>query len=226
MQPRPVTKIQQIEITSRCNLRCVYCTHSKMQRAKIDMTMETFHRALEWVKYYISEGLQNELVLHGLGESTMHPNFTEMIRDARRVLPNKPILFSTNGVSLTEEHVKACKLYGIGVHVSLHRPEKVAPATSLLRKYDVPSLVHANFAIGNAMDWAGQVDWEVTAPRNDLCRWLAEGWALVLSDGRITTCCLDTEGDGIIGHINNEIGKLTTQPYKLCQSCHLCIPKG
>ena len=197
-----------------------------MQRAKIDMTMELFHRALEWVQFYIHEGTQNELVLHGLGESTMHPNFSEMIREARRVLVNKPILFSTNGVSLTEEHVKACKLYGIGVHVSLHRPEKVAPATSLLRKHNVPALVHANFAIGNAMDWAGQVDWEVTTPTRDLCRWLAEGWGLVLSDGRITTCCLDTEGDGIIGNINDDIGHLYVKPYKLCEKCHLTVPQG
>ena len=48
--PRPLGAIHQIEITSRCNLRCLYCPHSKMKRAKEDMTGEIFRAAMDEVK--------------------------------------------------------------------------------------------------------------------------------------------------------------------------------
>jgi len=32
----PFQQIHQIEITSRCNLRCKYCVHPHMERAKVD----------------------------------------------------------------------------------------------------------------------------------------------------------------------------------------------
>lgn len=41
-----LTAIHQIEITSRCNLRCRYCVHPHMGRVKEDMEPATFAKAL------------------------------------------------------------------------------------------------------------------------------------------------------------------------------------
>lgn len=77
--PRPVTALHQIEITSVCNLRCKYCVHPTMSRAKAHMSMETFSSALRLVYHYKRYHGQHELNLCGIGESTVHPQFIEFL---------------------------------------------------------------------------------------------------------------------------------------------------
>jgi len=130
--PRPVTRIHQIEITSECNLRCRYCAHPKMKRAKQHMKLETFKRTLEHVKYFKEHGDgQKELSLTGVGEALLHPEFLTMAKLAREALPDEHIIFSTNGILLTEDIVKELVPLGIGIFVSTHRPEVAAPAINI-----------------------------------------------------------------------------------------------
>lgn len=49
----PITALHQVEITSRCNLKCRYCAHPKMPRAKADMSEETFEATLKWAKRFV-----------------------------------------------------------------------------------------------------------------------------------------------------------------------------
>lgn len=42
----------------------------------------------------------------------------------------------------------------------------------------------------------------------------------------MTTCCMDSEGLGIVGHVNDEIGSLSFKPYSLCDTCHLKVPEA
>src|SRR5262245_27520539 len=90
-----VKDLHQIEITSRCNLRCVYCVHPHMPRAKEDMTEEVFLQSLKWAKHFHTVGTrvpggdvwkQKELNLAGIGESTIHPRFVEFIHLARDIV--------------------------------------------------------------------------------------------------------------------------------------------
>jgi len=69
-----IQAIHQIEITSRCNLRCKYCVHPKMVREKGDMDRETYIKSLEWSAHFHKLNNQEELNLAGIGESTMHTN--------------------------------------------------------------------------------------------------------------------------------------------------------
>ena len=72
-----------------------------------------------------------------------------------------------------------------------------------------------------AVDWAGQVDWKFTAPTfGEPCPWKREGWCFVLADGRISTCCFDADGSGVVGHVNDPIGSVRCRPYRLCKDCH------
>jgi len=59
--PRKIESLHQIELSSRCNLRCVYCPSPKLQRPKVDMSEEHFLRALEWVDYLVKRGTQIEI---------------------------------------------------------------------------------------------------------------------------------------------------------------------
>jgi len=109
----------------------------------------------------------------------------------------------------------------IGVFVSMHRPEKAIPAKLLAEKYNV--LVGTNQAfMDSALDWAGTVDWHVSAPEAD-CMYQKDGWGVVMVDGSITTCCMDSEKMNKIGHTNDPIDSVTMRPMPLCKNCNLRI---
>lgn len=230
--PRPLTAIHQIEITSRCSLRCVYCPSRHLDkpiseggsgRAKMDITDAHFERALEWAVHFEKLGTQGELALTGIGEALLHPRFVDYVRMAREALPGNLITFSTNGLTLTDELCAELAPYNPRIYVSLHRPEKAKGAVDAARKHGLLADVNAAFAL-NAFDWAGQVDWEVTIPPESVaCDYLRFGRGVVLSDGRVTTCCLDASGNGSIGHVDDEIGSLSTRPWSLCEPCHQVV---
>jgi len=221
----PIVQIHQIEITTKCNLRCQYCPHPKMQRPKEDMTWETFERALYWVKSFLAVGSQRELSFTGIGESTMHPQFQDMLRAARALDANMPIVFSTNGLpTFTEEIAQTCQKLNVEVMVSLHRPEVAGKAIELARKYGILKFINTQFADA-AFDWAGQVkNWYVSAPKLT-CEYLRSGWGVILFDGKITTCCLDSENKGVVGTVWDAPDSLSIKPYSLCSTCHMSLPK-
>lgn len=226
--PRVIQTVHQIEVTTFCDLRCVYCPSPKLEKirgqAKQDMTLDTFRKALEWARFFDAQGTQRELSLTGIGETLLHPELPELARLAREALPDRFINFSTNGVKLTDETCEMLAAYGIGLYVSLHRPEKAGRAIEKAKR-------HSIFMAGNpgaslsSFDWAGQVDWPVSAPKG-VCDWLYEGWCNVLVDGRITVCCLDAAARGVVGHVDQTelMGELGVQPFSLCSSCHLTPP--
>ena len=196
-----------------------------MKRKKQHMSMDTFYQAMWWVEYFLVGGTQGELSLTGIGEGTLHPNFIEMMSIARDQSKDMDIVFSTNGMkTFTEEIAEACEKYNIGVFISVHKPEFAGKAIALAKKYGVLRDTNISAAT-SSFDWAGQVDWPITAPKA-ICEYLRSGWGVVLSDGSITTCCLDAEGHGIIGHVNEPAREIDMLPYSLCENCHMKIPYG
>lgn len=236
--PRPITGIHQIEISSRCNLRCRYCPSPKldkpverggMGRAKTDISLDDFARALEWARHFNLKGTQGELALTGIGEALLHPHFVELVRMAREALPSNLITFSTNGLLLTPELCEQLKPYNPRIFVSLHRPEKAKPAVDAARAAGLLELTNSAFVL-NAFDWAGAVDWGVTDSNPPTCEFLVSGWSVVLADGHITTCCLDASGGGVVGSVWDEIGSLSLAPWHDertdtgCSKCHMRVP--
>lgn len=218
-----ITQIHQIELSSECNLRCKYCVHPTMSRPKQNISLTIYKAALEWVRFFRDRGTQGELNLAGIGESTLHPHFGELLNHARDAVGfNGRLFLTTNGVALNAEHVAAIKSNRVRVSVSLHRPEKAKAAVDMLRKIDALESVSIDPAVAG-VDWAGQVSWTVQAPKSR-CLWLAQGWAFVDALGGVRTCCFDgsiaTESDGHLGSVFDDLQIVELTPYSLCKTCH------
>ncbi len=223
--PREITSLHQIEITSRCNLRCVYCPSPNLKRPKVDMNRSTFERALEWAAFYVNKGSQSELNLAGIGESTIHPDFIQYLELARSAMGwGVKIIFATNGLEIARRPELAQEMapFKPAVWVSLHRPEKGGMAVQHLQAQGILEGVSIDPSL-NANEWAGQVKWKTDNPGGMACQWLRGGKIMAMADGRLTTCCLDASGIGVIGDVKDEIGSVETRPYDLCKTCHQTI---
>jgi hypothetical protein len=189
------------------------------------MSREHFERSLKWCEYFDqTTGNQIELSLTGIGEPTLHPEITLFARMARDTLPDAMILFSTNGLTMTDDLARGLAEVDCKVDISLHRPEKARPAIEIAQRHRILHSVNPGATI-SSFNWGGQVDWPVTAPITT-CRYLSDGWGCVLVDGRITTCCMDADGSGVVGHVDDAIGtEWDLKPYALCDGCHLERPK-
>ena len=190
------------------------------------MDVTVFERALEWVHHFqeMLGGTQDSLSLTGIGEPTLHPMFLEFCQLARKALPQGFIHLATNGILLTEELAEVMAHLAVKVDISLHVPEKARYAVDIAKRHGI--LHHVNpGATVSGIDWAGQIKyWRVTAPITT-CQYLEQGWGCVLVDGRITTCCMDADGSGTVGHVMEPIGTKYLKPYGLCKTCHLKVPE-
>jgi hypothetical protein len=221
----PIRAIHQIEMTSQCNLRCRYCTHPKMPRPKMHMSDETYAKALNWVKFFQSKRAHPELNLAGIGESTLHPEFVRNVFLAREAVGKYVnLVLATNGLLMTDELAKAIAPAKPSVWVSLHRPERAGPAVEALKRAGILSGISADPSLA-AVDWAGQVNWHVSAPKGAPCPWIKSSMVMVMSDGRVTRCCFDSTGNGVIATVDDDLSKHATSPWDLCATCHLSVPQ-
>lgn len=223
-----ITALHQIEMTSECNLRCKYCVHPKMLRKKMHMEEDVYMKSLQWAKFFVAKYGQKELNLAGIGESTLHPDFTRFVGLAREAIGygKCQLILATNGIEFSKKHgedmVKEIAKYDPWIWVSAHRPEKAGPAIELLKKYNLLKGVSADPSIA-AIDWAGQVDWFTShAPMS--CTWLPAGKVFVGSNGDLMPCCLDGNGSGKFGNImEDDLLSLKTGMYDLCNTCSIKI---
>ena len=122
-RPAPERKVLQAVITSRCNLRCGYCTvfHLPQPALERDMDAATLARCLAWL-----EGMPPEkglLILHG-GEPLLAWETTRWLAERS---PVHTVLF-TNGLHLDAEKAAVLARLGVNVLVSLDGPPEVHDA--------------------------------------------------------------------------------------------------
>ena len=97
--PEPFTV--EIEVTNHCNAKCSFCPHSTMSRVRqyIDVEKyETFIKNLVsvkknlWMNRVSGLDLFPRIVFAGLGEPTLHPQLTELVRIAAREVNTFPTI--------------------------------------------------------------------------------------------------------------------------------------
>lgn len=220
--------IHQIELTSRCNLACIYCAHPKvMKRPKLDITDALFQRALAWIDHFVQAGTQNltgELNLSGIGETLLHPNVVEYVAEIRRKFgEGLQIIIPTNGLPLTDELARALAPHRPILLISMHVPARAAYAVEIARKYGIFGDA-ALSPVTSPNDWAGQVEWMKPAYRLH-CPWLYLQRGFVTSDGRIYPCCLATSDEGAVGSVEMVPEPIELHRWKLCGGCYQVSPQ-
>ena len=220
---RPLREIHEIELSSVCNLACVYCPHPTLRRPKAHMAADVFRDALAHVKHYCRHGTQGEVSLTGIGEAILHPAFIRMLEQTREVIGDRDLVLSTNGVAVTDSIARALAEYSVKTYVSLHRPEVAAPAIERLKRYGVAYEVNHAF-VDRSIDWAGQVDWHASGARY-VCDYLRLGWGVVRQCGSVDACCMDAHDLHPIGHVTDDPGSLHNNALPLCGACNLTVPE-
>jgi len=109
----------QIELTTRCPLRCkMCCREGHHGMARKDMSLEDFRKILPYLQEVES------VVLEGWGESLLHPRLIDIIRLVKN--EGTQVGFVTSGLTLTDEYVSELVQAGtdfIGFSLSGATPE-------------------------------------------------------------------------------------------------------
>ena len=80
-----------LEMTNRCNVNCIMCPNKRFVESELgDISTEMFDRIIDEIS-----PTAELTMFYFLGESTLHPNFAELLRSARQRLRGK-IVISTN----------------------------------------------------------------------------------------------------------------------------------
>ncbi len=208
-----------LELTNHCNLKCTFCpVNTTMQRPKGHMDPALFRRIIDE-----NEQLDFVLAFQW-GEPLLHPQFFELVRYAadsgvrtmitsngthldpeqrRRLLACglERITFSVDGDHATHQAVRGYDLATLRRDVMALVEERDASNAPL--RIDVSMVVDR--ATEGALDsyfadWKGIADRVQAIPRlvaerrTTPCRELWRGTMVVLWDGRVTVCCVDSEG--------------------------------
>jgi molybdenum cofactor biosynthesis enzyme MoaA len=86
----------QFEITTRCNLRCAYCSNPDLD-AKADVSLDSFVQTLD----RIDLGRVDNVDFTGLGEPILHPQLPEIVSEVLRRGRPSHMRLVTNGTILT-----------------------------------------------------------------------------------------------------------------------------
>lgn len=209
--------IYQVEVSNFCNLKCYYCPHPTQKRLKGNMSEAVFDRVLE-----LHERLgQRRIILHNFGDPLMHPNIVDFVRKARAKV--EFVGMSTNGVAFTREVGVELKKAGITHIVFSKHTSHADHAAEIAKQLGIPSLVRWDFN----HDWAGTskkhkkfYDSEFSTEGELSCAFLLEPMAVVLWNGDVNVCCMDTEGLGVVGNVMEpDILDRNLHPIELCGKC-------
>lgn len=72
--PRHIPLRVQIESTSKCNLRCLECPHSREKGAGNHLTVDGLKQILDWLPFKL-----RNITLSGVGEPLLNPHFFSLV---------------------------------------------------------------------------------------------------------------------------------------------------
>jgi hypothetical protein len=223
----PVLTSVNLELTNHCNLRCTICpVNTTMRRAKGFMDPALFRRVID------DNPQMHFVLAFQWGEPLLHPQFFELVRYAKdrgvrtmitsngtHLTPDNRrrllecgldrITFSVDGDAESHFAIRGYELETLRHDVRALVAERDAARSDL--KIDVSMVVDA--ATEHALE-SFRAQWKPVADRVQAiprlvaerreapCRELWRGTLVVLWDGRVTVCCVDSEGLLQVGDAN------------------------
>lgn len=121
-----------LEVTERCNLRCVYCVfgagyRGQREHGTRDMTREDMRRALDYFYAHNEKAPSTSVGFYG-GEPLLA---WDLIREALKILPSYPrgsathVHLTTNGTLLTNDKFRDLADHDVALLVSLDGPREI-----------------------------------------------------------------------------------------------------
>lgn len=141
----PHPEIEDVAINSKCFANCPYCYTSA---TKFGTNFENIVDKANEVWGILSDNDRpNQIAIGGAGESTIHPDWIEFVKFVKslNILPN----YTTNGMHLTEEILKATEDYCGGVAVSYHPHIKKIFDDSIIKLSKIRTKLNAHIIIGD-----------------------------------------------------------------------------
>ena len=219
-------KIYQIEITSRCSLKCEYCPQPTMRRAKQDMPLRMFERALDYPFSF------DVVIGHHFGEPLLHPEIVAMCRAC--FARGLAFGFSTN-LNVPRHMEKIALLVENGLawlKISFHNDiarRRAAEVTSAFP--DLPVIVET---LESKHSWADQVALPYRSNFNCQpgvidCEFHHFNQCVVSAQGRLLACCLDAEGHSDFGSLFDFTPEAFASArnkvlFDLCRHCPIVRP--
>lgn len=96
----PFARRLQIETTNRCNASCVMCPSQAMSRPVGEMDFALLDKIAQELA---GQPPLRRVILHVMGEPLLNLEFISMIKHLKRIAPDQPLEFSTNGSLLSQE---------------------------------------------------------------------------------------------------------------------------
>jgi len=216
------------EVTNSCNLSCTICPVNRgMKRARSRMDAAAFERFLEKNPELLF------VLLFQWGEPLLVKDLPDMIaaataRGVRTMITTNGTLLdeawcgklldagltrltlSVDGDAESHEQIRGIPLEPL--RANLERLRRMRDARGSALGIDVSMVVNARTERcwpEVRASWAGVADRIQAIPqfmvkeRANPCREPNRGSLVVLADGRVTVCCSDPEGDGVIGHVDD-----------------------
>lgn len=144
-KPTPTPEIEDVAINSKCFANCSYCYTSATKLGSnftdiVDKAKEVWGSLPENERPF-------QIAIGGAGESTIHPdwvNFVKTVRDLG-IVPN----YTTNGMHLSDEILKATEEYCGGVAVSYHPHIKPVFERSLEKLSKINTKLNVHVIVGD-----------------------------------------------------------------------------
>ena len=103
----------KIELVRGCNRSCSFCGTNGIDKKLKFMSKDTLVKAITLIK---ESGYNPRILLDGRGEHTLHPNFYEMVRVIKGIMPKCYIQILTNGWSVNHKKHAIPKMLAAGIN--------------------------------------------------------------------------------------------------------------
>ena len=190
IKPDSWFRVVEVEVNSRCNLKCRYCPNSILPPANVPeyMNDETFERLINEL---VRINFTGKISYHLYSEPLLRNDLEKLIFQVKKRLPEVFQLLYTNGTLLTDERYQSLLEAGINhFKVTKHdyKPIETRPNQTVL----YPENLTLTNRGGTLFKLKKSLDIPCYAPTEIL---------IVTVTGDILLCCDDAERSHVMGNI-------------------------